>query len=973
MQFIFGDNKSKYDLLFADGKESEAKTVKDMIRLSFGNLTETRDVFGYMSFGANSNRPLWFHAQKDLLLKRDVYILHAFYRDLLPEYFFGSDYVSDMFLRYIDQDTFNGLREAPDGFSFTPTVDTDIMAREADLSREKLIEILSHLYQRSKLVIVVDDDVYHSDYARVLLRRVFEYLTPSLRKIASYVVGMFDTESMSFMIRVIPRSMYKKEGTACVDLQQAESAVSPTAQFYKIAERIVEMSKEERDWLFELYESVFYGKESTYQKQNFVEFLANVDNNSETEKEGFETLLTEFLEDSRYNEENGIPEILRSELEPLYQNPAYVERIANFDAFTENEPFKYFEDCYTEIRKVYFLADPKLAFFKNKIDVHYDSIAITGSECKLKRDMHTAYYKQKEEDEDIRGLEEAFRALIEGAIDTIYGRTEVFLRLAKNEAEIAELVKAYLKPHDDVKHVLEGTEKDSFAWGVSERYCENHQAEIDQNALDRKNLLQYVLQKIVLNLVEDYNTKTRAYLKKCAEDKLDRQLEDACAAAVAGFDGMKQAMRACEAAVNAGEMPAYYESLLKATAAPAILSEKHAEDKGNRMATFVSARAPYLADHILYMNRVSEDFFGETDRILEAASATDAISENLRLVSAQLLERAQHAEELAAENPYWEELYPDPVMEEPEAEEAPSYDPTENLEDIIPLSISDKERKAKEAAEQKKAKEAEKLLKARLIEHAKNVADAKIARESEKARSVDKYLAGAWVWIPYIARYASTFTAFVDLTLSILENAPEALRSLSGAELNTCVRAMKLALFTRAQQPDEEELVALMVRLAESGEAFADRKNAKKLLEEIRGYLLKPSAPPPAKEKPVKEKPAKEKTAKEKPAAKPLPVNEEPEAEPISEEPFTEDAPVKEAKPGDPQNKKQLLIICGAAAAITLLIVAVCLFFLFGSGKSCAVEPLAAPAEAIAAPAQADADPAESPAAPADIPTDPEG
>ena len=959
MQFIFGDNKSKYDLLFAEGKETEAKSVKDMIRLSFGNLTETRDVYGYMSFGANSNRPLWFHAQKDMLLKRDVYILHAFYRDLLPEYFFGSDYVSDMFLRYIDQDAFNALRESPEGFAFTPAVDSDVMAQESGLSREKLIEILSHLYQRSKLVIVMDDEVYSSDASRVMLRDVFKYLTPSLRKIASYVVGMFDTESMSFMIRVIPRSMYRKEGTACVDLSQEGSAVASTAQFYKIAERIVEMSQEERDWLFELYESVFYGKESTYQKQNFVEFLTNVDNNSETEKEGFEALLTEFLEDSRYNEENGIPEILRSELEPLYQNAAYVDRILNFDAFDENEPFKYFEECYTGIRKVYFLADPKLAILKKKIDDTYDAMTVNRSEYGDKAKMYKAYREQKEADEDIRGAEEVYRTLLEESLGVLRERLVNFKNLVQDEAGVEALVEECLKPYELEKKALENEEKAEFIKAVTEKYCDNNRAVIDSNALD----IFADIQVNVAKRVELFNKAVYKYHKECAENALDKALEEACVAAVAGFDGMKQAMRACESTVNAGQAPEYYENLLRVTASPAILAEKHAEDKGNRIATFANARAPYLADHILYMNRVSEDFFGEADQILAAASETDAICDNLRLVAAQLLEKAAHAEELAAENPYWEDMYPDPVMEEPEAEEVPSEDPTENLEDIIPLAISDKERKAKEAAEQKKAKEAEKLLKARLIEHAKNLADAKIARESEKARSVDKYLAGAWVWIPYIARYASTFTAFVDLTLSILENEPEALRSLSGAELNTCVRAMKLALFTRAQQPDEEELVALMVRLAESGEAFADRKNAKKLLEEIRGYLLKPSAPPPAKEKtPAKEKPA----VKEKPAAKPLPVNKEPETEESYEE-----APVKEEKPSGMQDKKQLLIIGGAAAAIVLLIAAVSLFFLLGFGKNGGAETTADPTVTTAALVETTADPTVTTADPAVTTADP--
>ena len=961
MQFIFGDNKSKYDLLFAEGKETEAKSVKDMIRLSFGNLTETRDVYGYMSFGANSNRPLWFHAQKDMLLKRDVYILHAFYRDLLPEYFFGSDYVSDMFLRYIDQDAFNALRESPEGFAFTPAVDSDVMAQESGLSREKLIEILSHLYQRSKLVIVMDDEVYSSDASRVLLRDVFKYLTPSLRKIASYVVGMFDTESMSFMIRVIPRSMYRKEGTACVDLSQEGSAVASTAQFYKIAERIVEMSQEERDWLFELYESVFYGKESTYQKQNFVEFLTNVDNNSETEKEGFEALLTEFLEDSRYNEENGIPEILRSELEPLYQNAAYVDRILSFDAFDENEPFKYFEECYTGIRKVYFLADPELNVLRKKIDYAYDLFDITHEEHDKKTKVYTEYHLQKKKAEyDIIGVEDVYRTRLEESFDILHERLLKYEELVKkNLEELTKLFNDFMKPYKAEMKSLENEEKSEFIKTVTEKYCDNYRAVIESNSL----AISEDIQTIIAKGVERFNDSVYKYRKECAENALDKALEEACVAAVAGFDGMKQAMRACESAVDAGQAPEYYENLLKVTASPAILAEKHAEDKGNRIATFANARAPYLADHILYMNRVSEDFFGEADQILAAASETDAICDNLRLVAAQLLEKAAHAEELAAENPYWEDMYPDPVMEEPEAEEVPSEDPTENLEDIIPLAISDKERKAKEAAEQKKAKEAEKLLKARLIEHAKNLADAKIARESEKARSVDKYLAGAWVWIPYIARYASTFTAFVDLTLSILENEPEALRSLSGAELNTCVRAMKLALFTRAQQPDEEELVALMVRLAESGEAFADRKNAKKLLEEIRGYLLKPSAPPPAKEKtPAKEKPA----VKEKPVAKTAPVSEEPETEESYEE-----APVKEEKPSGMQDKKQLIIIGGAAAAIVALIVAVSLFFLLGSGKNGGAETTAAPVVTTAAPAETTADPTVTTADPAVTTADP--
>lgn len=113
--------------------------------------------------------------------------------------------------------------------------------------------------------------------------------------------------------------------------------------------------------MFEFYESVHYGSVSTYQKQRFLEFISNLENNSSDSCEGYEVMLTEYLEDDRYNEADGIPPLLRKEIEPFYKNKTYVKNLLPIDRFNEDAPLEFINDAYTELRKIYFLADPKLS------------------------------------------------------------------------------------------------------------------------------------------------------------------------------------------------------------------------------------------------------------------------------------------------------------------------------------------------------------------------------------------------------------------------------------------------------------------------------------------------------------------------------------------------------------------------------------------------------------------------------------
>ena len=652
MQLIFGDNKSKYDLLFSEGKIDEAKSVKEMIRLSFSTLTEERDVYGYMSFGANSNRPLFFCARKDTLLKRSVYYLHAVYHELRPDYFFGKEYIKDMVLDFIDQDAFNALRDNPDGFSLEPKPNTALLNAQTDIPEEKLIDILGHLYQRSKLIIVVDDDKYNSNYVRVLLKKVFEYLTPSLRKICSYIVGMADTESMNFMIRVIPKSMYKKDSTACVDLSVDTLSVDKGSAAYKLAERIVGAKEDYRQWLFEFYESVHYGSVSTYQKQRFLEFISNLENNSSDSCEGYEVMLTEYLEDDRYNEADGIPPLLRKEIEPFYKNKTYVKNLLPIDRFNEDAPLEFINDAYTELRKIYFLADPKLSCVTESVISKYAALTIDYPTFTAKVKMNNAYVENKKVYKTSESaFERSFISALELGLVDFVKRLKMFKEIANDKEKLFAVVDKVLASYVENKKLVEGSAVDAVVYKASSAYIANNQSAIKEFGLNIESCISTAFN----SRIEEHNKRTKAILAKMAADKLDNDLEEAYQKAINGFDGIEDKIKAAFAEVNAIDKSSkealpeielgYRSRLLEMCKTPQILIDYKDQDEKKRLDRLNKFRASFVADHLLVSYRYSSnDFFKKNDKILKAVNKSNG--GDLIAVAESLIEKALMTEEL---------------------------------------------------------------------------------------------------------------------------------------------------------------------------------------------------------------------------------------------------------------------------------------------------------------------------------------
>ncbi len=429
MQFIFGDNRSRYDLLYTDDVREEAAKVLDLIRLPF-ELDESFDIYGFLPFGKNSNRPLYFRAKKDTKLSRNVYFLHGFYRELDTEYFFGNAYTGDMFTNFVEQDGFDALRDAPDSFSYDVTFDASLDladVAELDITKTQMVKILEQLYQKNKVVILLDDERFEPVYTRLLMKKLFKYLPPSLRKICSYIIGMLDTGSMNFMITVIPKSMYKKTAAACIDLTAEDEAGAKVAVFTDFIELALSMSDGDRENLFAFFELVCYGRSATYQKQKFADFITNY------AKGDYETMLSDFVESNFYTDETPIPPQISSVLAPYYANEEYLRTVLDPGNFDLYEPMRFYEDNATTLIKLAVLADPELAYVKDIVTAAY-AVRLTGENI---ADIHTAdeaFVASVPEQDDIdSAVESKYIAIICDAVAQIEQRIDNFHRFVSQK------------------------------------------------------------------------------------------------------------------------------------------------------------------------------------------------------------------------------------------------------------------------------------------------------------------------------------------------------------------------------------------------------------------------------------------------------------------------------------------------------------------------------------------------------------
>ena len=357
MQYIFGDNRSSYAIIHTDTTEQEAKKLNSLIRFAI-TPNEKFNILGYLTYGTNSSNAMFFRIKKDTSIPRSCYYTHAFNRELGHEYYSKKNFEYDMFAQFVEQEEYDALRDGAKN-DCEITFDTELLARAQSVSvidSVVLREVIASLYQKKKVLLAIDDEKYCDELVRVVIRQIFEYLTPSLKKAVSYLSAVVDTGNADVMLRIVPKSMLADVREAYLDIDGGILPNTDNNIFYKLAECLIgEEGPTWRGRLFKNYEVLFHGKDSVYKKQNMEElFWTYID----TDRTRIERIVDNFLSVSDVTSMDDVTNHAKNNLLPIFTQEEELERRFVFKPedildpaalFEENEIFIYKALLYSNI------------------------------------------------------------------------------------------------------------------------------------------------------------------------------------------------------------------------------------------------------------------------------------------------------------------------------------------------------------------------------------------------------------------------------------------------------------------------------------------------------------------------------------------------------------------------------------------------------------------------------------------------
>ncbi len=398
MQFIFGDNTSKYTLLYHDDPSGSAEQIKEMIRIPY-SPSPLFDAIGYLPFGTNNSRLLVFRFAKDTKMVRNVYFLHGVYGEQDPAAYGTDAYLERIFTRFIDQTDFDALRDrllAGEAAPALPiTFDSGLMhapKEEAGMDARVLAAILCRLYQRHPVRVVMDDDKFSPARVRLVLREIFRHLTPSLRKCCSFITAVEDTGTMEFLLKILPRSL-KNEKESAIDLDAPQTVTEDKSFFGALATRLIAMTDGERDEVFDHYEHLYYGLDSLYRKQNFERLwrcfvLRELDG---TPLEEYDALAGDYLMDAKCPATPRLPAFLVDALKEKYTADEAPDALIDWDSFAPERYLDFFDQHAEVLRKLYAIADPTLDYCRRRLEDKYVRTPYDGRQMEALSDSMRAF------------------------------------------------------------------------------------------------------------------------------------------------------------------------------------------------------------------------------------------------------------------------------------------------------------------------------------------------------------------------------------------------------------------------------------------------------------------------------------------------------------------------------------------------------------------------------------------------------
>ena len=437
MQFVFGDNRASYAVIYTDDDKNTANRVRELLRFSIAPNEKFNNI-GYLPYGTNSNSAFFFCIKKDRELSRSVYFMHGFYKEMNPDYLSGSGLIDDICMKYISQDDYNKLR---DGEKFVPSLLPNSELTTLDVSNVSideavLLEIIASIYQKNKVLLAIDDNKYSDDYVALLVKKIFKYLTPSLRKSCSYISAVVNTGSMDFTLKFVPASMVADTLEPFINVDDNNFTRAKKNAFQDIAKFILDLSDENRKQFFDNYEFLFSGWKSIYKKQNFEDYYNMVINN---DKKMLEDFFDDYLLKNSDATAESITDMVSQQLKPIFVSESSV--LARMPINTTNifDIEALIDDYNLFINKFYLFTDD---YTVQRVKSHVENICNSiRVECMIVEKVKRAIRKFNDINSrvDKKAYESFFMEILSGGYSIINTRMEqydLFLKEAKEQVNL---------------------------------------------------------------------------------------------------------------------------------------------------------------------------------------------------------------------------------------------------------------------------------------------------------------------------------------------------------------------------------------------------------------------------------------------------------------------------------------------------------------------------------------------------------
>ncbi len=445
MQYIFGDNRSSYAMIYTDGNASEAQKLHGLLRFPI-TPNEKFNTFGFITYGTNSNCPFLFSIKKDKSIPRSCYYVHGFNRDANPEYFSGG-FFEDLCTDFISQETFDLLR---DGGDAQPVLATNAVvaqtAKQSNLiNKNVLCETIAQLYQKNKVMLAVDDSIYNDDVARSIVYQVFTYLSPSLRKATSFLTSVVEIGNAEVMLRVVPLSMLENSRESYMNIDGSNLTFDANSEFHNLAQKLMGEDAHFRTVFFENFEYLYSGYDSSYKKQNAEELFGAI---TRGDYERLEKIIDSHLTKTIVHQKEEMSSFCKS-LCKFYNDVSQLESRLVFKETDVIKPAELFSTNNLFIYKLMLFSDIGADFLKNRLANACASVVISESNAvAMSEALKVA--ETNASNENLKPHEKYFYA---GILNPVYkqclvGRLVNYAGIRKN---ITEAIKKDLSPREPIE------------------------------------------------------------------------------------------------------------------------------------------------------------------------------------------------------------------------------------------------------------------------------------------------------------------------------------------------------------------------------------------------------------------------------------------------------------------------------------------------------------------------------------------